>query len=96
MYGTVFNNADTVELSIRSIFSALEDVIEEVVVVDNYSYDGTWEILNELKKELPLRLYRLKCSRGLGRQYAFTKTRSKYVLSMDFDTIYLKDFGLVV
>ena len=52
VYGTVFNNAGTVEESIRSVWKPEY----ENVIVDNYSTDGTWEKLLELKKEFNLRL----------------------------------------
>jgi len=46
VYGTVYNNASYVEESIKSIYRPEY----HVVIVDNYSTDGTWEKLLELRK----------------------------------------------
>jgi glycosyltransferase involved in cell wall biosynthesis len=95
VYATVYNNAYIVEKCVRSLFNALPD-IDELVVVDNYSTDGTYEILLELGKEYPIRVYRYRCSRGLGRQLAFNKTRGRYVMYIDMDTVFDKQWGYVV
>ena len=39
VYGTVFNNVNTVEESIRSIWRPDYNI----VITDNYSTDGIWE-----------------------------------------------------
>jgi glycosyltransferase involved in cell wall biosynthesis len=95
VYATVYNNAYIVEKCVRSLFNALPD-IDELVVVDNYSTDGTYEILLELGKEYPIRVYRYRCSRGLGRQLAFNKTRGRYVMYIDMDAVFDKQWGYVV
>ena len=95
VYATVYNNAYIVEDSIRSLFKAVP-FIDELVIVDNYSWDGTWEKLLGLRREYPLKLYRYKCSRGLGRQIAFLRTSGKYVMFVDLDTIYMPEFGYAV
>ncbi len=66
LYGTVYNNASTVEKCIESVWRPGY----EVVVVDNYSTDGTWEKLLELRRDFNLKVYRYRCSRGLGRHIA--------------------------
>jgi glycosyltransferase involved in cell wall biosynthesis len=47
-YGTVYNNVNTVEKRIESIWRPEY----EIVIVDNYSSDGTWEKLIELRKNI--------------------------------------------
>jgi len=51
IYGTVYNNSYVIEDSILSLRNALPDFEEsyELVIVDNYSTDGTWEKLLRLK-----------------------------------------------
>ena len=53
IYTTVFNNANIVEKSIDSIISQLYgfDRKFELVIVDNYSTDGTYEKLLKLQKK---------------------------------------------
>jgi len=89
IYGTVFNNVSTVEESIKSIWRPEF----EIVIIDNYSTDGTWEKLLELKKDYNLRIYRYRCSRGLGRYIALYKCSEKTTTTwFDLDTIYMPTF----
>jgi glycosyltransferase involved in cell wall biosynthesis len=93
VYGTVYNNAGTVEESIRSVWKPEY----EIVIVDNYSTDGTWEKLLELKNEFNLRLYRYKCSRGLGRNIALHKCPENSLTAyFDLDTKYNHAFHRVI
>jgi glycosyltransferase involved in cell wall biosynthesis len=93
VYGTVYNNAGTVEESIRSVWKPEY----EIVIVDNYSTDGTWEKLLELKNEFNLRLYRHKCSRGLGRNIALHKCPENSLTAyFDLDTKYNHAFHRVI
>jgi glycosyltransferase involved in cell wall biosynthesis len=89
IYGTVYNNVNTVEKCIESIWRPEYDV----VIVDNYSTDGTWEKLLELKKEYNLKIYRYRCTRGLGRYISLYKCPEKSITAwFDLDTIYLPVF----
>ncbi|ACR41590.1 glycosyltransferase family 2 protein [Saccharolobus islandicus] len=89
VYGTVFNNVNTVEDSIKSVWSPDYDI----VIVDNYSKDGTWEKLQELKKEYNLKLYRLKSSRGRGRAYALEQCPENSTTAyFDLDVMYNQNF----
>jgi len=99
IYATVYNNAYVVERSVSSLIEALPDFDEnyELVVVDNFSTDGTWEKLQKLKKQHKnIRLYRRKCSRGLGRDIALRLTQGDYVMYVDLDTIFQPQFGRIV
>jgi len=85
VYGTVYNNASTVEESIKSVWKPEY----EIVVVDNYSTDGTWEKLLGLRKEYNLRAYRYRCSRGLGRNIALHMCSENSITAyFDLDTRY--------
>ena len=99
IYATVYNNAYIVEQSVRSLIQALPDFDEnyELVVVDNFSTDGTWEKLQKLKKQhRNIRLYRHKCSRGLGRDIALKLTEGDYVMYVDLDVLFKPEFGKIV
>jgi len=93
IYGTVYNNVHTIEESIKSVWRPEY----EIVIVDSYSTDGTWEKLVKLKKEYNLKLYRYKCSRGLGRHIALYKCPEKSITAyFDLDTKYNYAFHKVV
>jgi glycosyltransferase involved in cell wall biosynthesis len=93
IYGTVYNNFNTVEESIRSVWRPEYDI----VIVDNYSTDGTWEKLLELRKEYNLKLYRYRCSRGLGRHIALYKCPEKSITAyFDLDTKYNYAFHKII
>ena len=99
IYGTVFNNANVIRKSINSVITNLPDFKKrfEMVIVDNYSTDGTYEILKEYQKKYPnITVIQKKCTRGKGRAIAFNNTKGKYVLTVDFDTIYLEPFKNIV
>ncbi len=95
VYATVYNNAYVVKDCVESLFRALPD-IDELVVVDNYSSDGTYEILVDLSHVYPVKVFRYRCSRGLGRQIAFEKTSGRFVLYIDMDTVFDSRWGHVV
>jgi len=89
----VFNNVNTVEESIKSIWRP----DYEIVVVDNYSTDWAWEKLLELGRKYNMRVYRYKCSRGLGRQIALFKCPEKSITAcFDLDTRYNYAFHKVI
>jgi glycosyltransferase involved in cell wall biosynthesis len=88
VYTTVYNSVRTVGKSVESIARQFEGLDYEIVVVDNYSTDGTYEKLVELSKQYPLRIYRYKCSRGLGRRIAAKLSRGEYLVYVDLDCIY--------
>lgn len=89
VYGTVFNSFRTLEQSIKSIF----DPSYTIVITDNYSTDGTWEKLQELKKEYNLVLLRLRSSRGKGRDYSLRHCPENSITTyFDLDNIAYKSF----
>lgn len=99
IYGTVYNNAYVIEDSISSLRRALPDFEEnyELVIVDNYSNDGTWEKLLRLKRTMRnVRLLRCRCSRGKGRNIALQHTVGDYVMYVDFDCIFAREIGIIV
>ena len=93
VYGTVFKNVDTVEVSVKSVWRPDYNI----VIVDNYSTDGTWEKLQELRKEYNLTLLRFKSSRGRGRAYALEHCPENSITTyFDLDVEYNENFHKVL
>ncbi len=88
-YGTCFNTKQTIVPFVENLFSTFSGIDIELVMVDNYSTDGTWETLKELQERYNINLYREKSNRGRGRNIAFEKTDGNYTLSVDADEIFL-------
>ncbi|MEZ0346058.1 MAG: glycosyltransferase [Infirmifilum sp.] len=97
-YGTVYNSAKYIERSLKSIVeTALKlkcmcGLSSEIVIVDNYSDDGTWELMLKIReqyKEIPMKFVRYRSSRGLGRNIALHITEGRYLFFFsDFDIEY--------
>ena len=97
-YGTVYNSAKYIRRTLTRLAEiALElkkyGITSEIVIVDNYSTDGTWGLINEIKelyakKGVDIRLLRYKCSRGLGRNIALRFAQGKILFFIDLDTEY--------
>jgi len=83
---THYNNAATVRRSLDSVLSQLDERFE-VVVVDNFSDDGSKEILEEYARTGKITtLVEKRCSRGLGWQTAVETSRGKYsIVDLDMD-----------
>lgn len=99
IYATVFNNADVVKASLDSIINQLKlfSTEFEFVVVDNFSVDGTYEILQGFSRRYPnFKVLRERCSRGKGRRIAFDNTIGKYAFYVDLDAIYLPIFAKLI
>lgn len=66
---------------------SLVPVVDEYIVVDGYSTDGTWEILNRFKKAYNLTLYQRKFDRmDNQRNFALEKSeKDNWILTIDQD-----------
>jgi len=96
---TVYNNADRVSASLDSIIKQFPDFNKnfELVIVDNYSTDGTYEILEKyMQKYKNIHVYRTKCKRGKGRDIALRKSKGVYVFNVDLDTIYYPTLSKII
>ena len=87
IYGTVFNNANRVKACISSLAPL---GYKRMFIVDNYSTDGTYEILENIGD---LTVVRKKCPHGLGRQIALENAlkeakNNDLLMYIDFDTVY--------
>ncbi|MGC9180780.1 MAG: glycosyltransferase, partial [Vulcanisaeta sp.] len=62
--GTTYQTVKTLDASLSSVVNVFNElgIPYEVVIVDNYSTDGTYEKLLEWSRKIPLRIYRYKCS----------------------------------
>jgi glycosyltransferase involved in cell wall biosynthesis len=77
---------------LESVLSQIDDDFE-VIVVDNYSKDGTLEYLKSLAEEGKISLFVEKCNRGEGRQIALKHARGRYVIAkVDYDSTYYPVF----
>jgi len=89
IYGTVYNSADTVRTTIEDLKKKLKyDFV--ISVCDNFSRDGTFEILKEYDF---VDAFQRKSTRGLGRQYALENLIKNhqdvdYIFYIDFDVIF--------
>ncbi|SAI84939.1 glycosyltransferase family 2 [Saccharolobus solfataricus] len=93
IYATVFNNAPTLEESVKSVWRS--DVT--IVITDNYSTDSTWERLLELRKDYNLVLYRLKSTRGKGRGYSLKHCPENSITTyFDLDMRYNESFHKIL
>jgi glycosyltransferase involved in cell wall biosynthesis len=83
---THFNNVRTVRRALDSIIGQIDDRFE-IVVVDNYSNDGSRQILEEYAKAGKINtLVEKHCSRGLGWQTALENAKGQYiVVDLDMD-----------
>ena len=89
IYSTVYNNSRTIVHCVTLLAKVMNElnVNWEFVVTDNYSTDGTYELLVNLSKVYPIRIVRYRCSRGLGRDIALRNTCGKYVMYIDGDVM---------
>ena len=94
---TVYNSMPWVKRSLLSliytcrILKNVHDVNCEIVVIDNYSDDGTYEDILKMKHEIediPIKVTRHRCKRGLGRHLALLLSKGSHVIYVDMDTIY--------
>lgn len=95
IYGTVFNNAKTIKVCIES-FSQLNP--KTIFITDNFSTDGTYEILRSIPNTI---ITQKKCSHGFGRQIALEKVLEEasdedFLMYVDFDTIYNKEYIILM
>jgi len=79
---TIYNNVNRVKVCLDSILAAVSGLDFEIVIVDNYSTDGSFEVLKEYARlNSNIRILRCNCLRGLGRQIAFENSKGKYVVN---------------
>jgi len=95
---TTHNSSQTVRGAVQSLINQSWPNIE-VVVCDDHSTDGTWEILSELKRVSPhcVRAIRLEANLGtyIAKNIAITKASGELILFQDSDDYSHPDRALV-
>jgi len=93
---TTYNSIASIKQSMESVLNQIDDSFE-VIVVDNFSNDGTLEYLRQLADEGKIRLIVKKCNRGEGRQIALKEARGRYVIArVDVDTVHNPVFNEIL
>ncbi len=85
---TMYNNRWTIENCLFSLMEAVEGHNYEVIVIDNYSTDGSYEFIKDKFSNFPIKVFRYKCSRGMGRTLAAEKSTGDFIITIDLDTQY--------
>ena len=86
-----YNDSSTVDASIRSLLELKSSIDMEIVVVDNQSRDGSLKLLEGFAGE-GVSVVSKKCSRGVGRQLAFTRSNGEYIIAqVDCDDIFSRE-----
>ena len=82
----VFNESKNLPLLISQIYKVLENHTFELIIIDDNSSDGTFEVLNKIKKK-NFRFFIRKKRRDLSRScvLGFDKSKYKNILVMDGD-----------
>ena len=90
---TAYNAAETIEKAVRSALSQTWRPIE-IVVVDDCSTDGTWEVLTRLAEvHNQVRIFRNQSNRGVAytRNRIVAKARGEFIAFFDDDDISLPE-----
>ncbi len=84
---TNYNMKNTINPFMESVLNQIDSDFE-VVVCDNFSDDGSREILEEYAKKGHIKLIVEHSSRGKGRQIAFENSNGEYIISgLDTDDV---------
>ncbi len=85
---TVYNSVEAIQRFYRSISTSMNDN-SELVIVDSFSNDGTYEELLKIKeKDSRVKVIRKKCLRGKGRQLAIDVSKGEIIVILDVDGEY--------
>jgi glycosyltransferase involved in cell wall biosynthesis len=85
----VFNEADTIASVVKTVL--LQRPVQQLVIVDDCSTDGTWEKLQPLAQNEPrIKLIRHPVNQGKGAalRTGFTQATAAYVIVQDADSEY--------
>jgi glycosyltransferase involved in cell wall biosynthesis len=84
-----FNEAATIADVVKAVIA--QPLVREIIIVDDASRDGTWEVLQRLAGELPtLRLFQHAVNQGKGAalRTGFSKATAPLVIVQDADLEY--------
>ncbi len=86
---TVYNSVETIQRFYDSISKSMTEN-SELVIVDSFSKDGTYEKLLEISEKDPrVKVIRKKCWRGKGRQIAIENSNGEIIIMVDADVKYV-------
>lgn len=99
IYGTVYNSKNRIIPSLDSIMKI--NVEKRIFIIDNYSTDGTYEILSRNADNYNLMVKQEKCTRGRGRHLAIDMAekyanKNDLFVFIDLDTIYNSKFARLI
>jgi undecaprenyl-phosphate 4-deoxy-4-formamido-L-arabinose transferase len=87
----VFNSVNTIEElfnGLKGFFAELGETFE-IIFVDDFSKDSSWELLTRIKKENPGLVTAVRLSKNYGQHNAtfcgFTFTKGDYIITIDDD-----------
>lgn len=89
-----WNSEEYINKCIRSVFkdATSSNIKTEVIVIDNGSLDGTYEMLKNLQREYPnIEIIKLDKNYGttVTRNMGIIKSKGKYIFVLDSDTVLL-------
>ena len=95
IYGTVYNSRNRILQSLDSVMKI--NIEKRIFIIDNYSTDGTYEILRDNGDKYNLMVKQEKCTRGWGRHLAIDMaeqyaTEEDIFFFIDLDTVYNQEF----
>ena len=95
IYGTVYNSRNRILQSLDSVMKI--NIEKRIFIIDNYSTDGTYEILRDNGDKYNLVVKQEKCTRGWGRHLAIDMaeqyaTEEDIFFFIDLDTVYNQEF----
>ncbi len=77
---TVYNSVETIQRFYDSISKSMTEN-SELVIVDSFSKDGTYEKLLEIKEKDPrVKVIRKKCWRGKGKQVSIENSKGEIII----------------
>lgn len=85
-----YNSSTSIANTIDSCLCQ-SDYIKEIIIVDDFSVDNTWEILNEIsRKSLLVKIFKNEHKGGNNaRNYGLSKASGKYIQWLDSDDLIL-------
>lgn len=83
-----FNEKDETDRCLNSIVPCVDFGLDEVIVFDNASADGTDKLIREQYPEVKYLYSKVNLGIGPGRNMAIEASSGKYVMTLDNDTVF--------